>query len=45
MGKAHANPILDTRMYQVEFAGGEVTESITNVIAESRYPQYDADGT
>ena len=32
MGRAHTNPILNTRMYQVEFAGGKVTELI---IAES----------
>ena len=23
--RVHTNPILDTRMYQVEFAGGKVT--------------------
>ena len=38
------NLILDTRMYQVEFAGGEVTELTTNIIAESMYTQCDADG-
>ena len=26
MGRSHTNPILDTRMYQVEFAGGKVIE-------------------
>ena len=26
MGRSHTNPILDKRMYQVEFAGGKVTE-------------------
>ena len=26
MKRAHANPILDPRMYQVEFVGGKVTE-------------------
>ena len=25
MGRANANPILDTEMYQVAFTGGEVT--------------------
>ena len=35
MGRSHINLILDTRTYQVEFAGGEVTELTTNVIAES----------
>ena len=26
MGKVHANTILDTKTYQVEFAGGKITE-------------------
>ena len=37
MGRAHTNLILDTRMYQVEFAGGKVTELTTNAIDESMY--------
>ena len=44
MGRAHTNPILNTRMYQVEFAGGKVTEFTANVIAESMYAQCNADG-
>ena len=32
MGRAHTNPILYTRMYQVEFPGGKVTKLIANVI-------------
>ena len=44
MCRAHTNPIFNTRMYQIECAGGEVTELTTNVIAESMYTQYDADG-
>ena len=43
MGRAHTNPILNTRMYQVEFLGGDVTELTTNVIAESLHAQCDAD--
>ena len=43
MGSALMNPILDTRMYQVEFAGGKVTELTTNVIAQSMYAQCDVD--
>ena len=35
MDRAHANPIMDTRLYQVEFSGSEVTELTANVIAES----------
>ena len=44
IGSAHANPILDTRMCQVEFAGDKVTELTDNVIAESMYAQSDTDG-
>ena len=43
MGRIHTNPILNTRMYQVEFAGGKVTELTTNVIAESMCTQCGAD--
>ena len=43
MGKAHINPILDTITYQVEFAGNNITELTTNIIAESMYAQCDAD--
>ena len=42
MGRAHANPIMDTRLYQVEFKEGKVTELKANVIAESTYAQCDA---
>ena len=44
MGRSHTNPILDARTYQVEFAGGKVTELTANVIAESMYAQCDSDG-
>ena len=43
-GRSHTNPILDTRMYQVEFTGGKVTELTTNVIAESLYAQCKSEG-
>ena len=39
MSRFHTNPILDTRTYQVEFAGGKVTELTNNVITESMYAQ------
>ena len=42
MGRAHANPVLDTRMDQVEFAGSKVTELTTNAIAELIYAQCNA---
>ena len=32
-------PTLNTRMYQVQFAGGKVIELTANVIAESMYTQ------
>ena len=44
MGRAHTNPILNIRMYQVEFAGGKVTELLTNINSESIYAQCDAEG-
>ena len=37
-------PIHDTRMYQVEFSGGKVTESTTIIIAQSIYAQCDVVG-
>ena len=40
-GTSWVDPIMGPRLYQVEFAGGEVTESTTNVIAESMYAQCD----
>ena len=42
IGRAHANQILDTKAYQVEFMGGEVTELTTNVIAEPMYGKFNA---
>ena len=44
MSRSHTNPFLDTRMYQVAFDGGKVTELTPNVIAESMYAQYDSEG-
>ena len=32
--RAHMNRILDTRTYLVEFAGEQITELTTNLIAE-----------
>ena len=43
MDRAHSKPILDTRMYQVEFTGGKATELTANVIAESMYAQCHVD--
>lgn len=44
VGRANANPILDTREYVVEFEDGEVTELTANVIAQSMYAECDPDG-
>ena len=43
-GRAHDNPILDTRKYVVEFDDGEEAELAANVIAESMYAQCDPVG-
>ncbi len=44
IGVRHQNPILDTRVYNVEFPDGHVAEYTANVIAESIYSQVDAEG-
>jgi hypothetical protein len=50
-GKAHDNPILDTREYAVEFGclaiefdDGEQLEYASNAIAQNIYAQVDAEG-
>jgi hypothetical protein len=43
-GCANANPILDTRVFQVEFADGSSAEYAANVIAEAIYAQVDEEG-
>ena len=35
IGRSNQNPILDRRLYEVEFSGEEITELAANVIAES----------
>ena len=44
IGRAHANPIIDTRLYQVEFGDGSVKEYAANIIAENLYSQVDGKG-
>jgi hypothetical protein len=44
VGRAHANPILDTRVYEVEFPNGSVKEYTANILAESLYAQVDEFG-
>jgi hypothetical protein len=44
VGRANRNPILDTRVYQVEFQDGTVNDYVANVLAEALYAQVDVDG-
>ena len=44
IGTSHSNPILDTRVYQVEFPDGHLEEYSTNKIAEALYSQIDEEG-
>ena len=41
IGRSNANPILDTREYEVKFEDGDVTELTANAIAESMYAMCD----
>lgn len=44
IGKAHSNPILDTREYEVEFEDGAREFYSANLIAECMYSQIDYEG-
>jgi len=44
LGREHHNLILDRHRYRVRFDDGDVTELTVNVIAETMYAEYDADG-
>jgi len=44
IGRADANPILDTREYIVEFEDGDEAELNANLIAEVMYAQCDPNG-
>ena len=44
IGTAHDNPILDTRMYEVEFMDGEKSSLLANYIAENLFAQIDDNG-
>jgi hypothetical protein len=43
-GRANANPMLDTRTYEIEFPDGRSDEYTTNLIAENMYAQCDIEG-
>ncbi len=44
IGVAHKNPILDTRMYEVEYKDGHKASLAANAIAESMFAQVDDEG-
>ncbi len=41
VGRAHQNPILDTRMFEVKFLDGTKEAMATNVIAQNMFAQVD----
>jgi hypothetical protein len=43
-GRSNANPMLDTRTYEVEFPDGRSDEYTAHVIAENMYAQCDIEG-
>jgi hypothetical protein len=44
IGRANQNPILDTRLFEVEFLDGETAALTANAIAESLFAQVDQEG-
>ena len=44
IGVGHSNPLLDTRVYEVQFPDGHTEESAANTIAENIYSQVDEEG-
>jgi hypothetical protein len=44
IGRANHNPILDTRVYKVEFPDGTISDYSANILAEALYSQVDVDG-
>ena len=44
IGVKHDNPIMDTRIFELEFPDGRVEEYSTNIIAENLFSQVDDDG-
>lgn len=44
IGQRHANPLLDTRTYEIQFEDGSTEEVTANLIAESLWSQCDAEG-
>ena len=44
VGKRHANPLLDTRLYEVKFPDGSAEAIAANLIAENMLSQVDDEG-
>jgi hypothetical protein len=44
IGHAHANPLFDTREYEIEFTDGTHKRYQANIIAENMYAQVDSEG-
>jgi hypothetical protein len=44
IGTANDNPILDTRVYEVEYPDGHKTSLAANMIAENLFAQVDSEG-
>ena len=44
IGTAHTNPIMDTRMYEVEFADGQIQAMSANLFAENMFASVDKQG-
>jgi hypothetical protein len=44
IGQENANPLLDSRVYEVEFPDGHIEEYAANIIAENIYAEVDAEG-
>jgi lauroyl/myristoyl acyltransferase len=44
VGRAHKNPILDSRIFTIRFSDGEEKDIAFNVLAEHLYSQVDLEG-
>ena len=44
IGRVSAQPVVDTRRYEVEFGDGEITDITANLIVEPMYAQVDLEG-
>ncbi len=44
IGQENTNPLLDSRVYEVEFPDGHIEEYVANIIAKNIYAEVDAEG-